>query len=395
MQIRLQVTGTGPGPATLTVEAKDEAEAIRLASLRGLRVTAVAAAPPQAARAARREKFPLVLFTQELLGLLEAGITAAEALETLARKERRPGARGILEAVLVLLREGRRLSDALERYPGAFPELYVATVRSAERSGDLAAALGRYVSYARQFEAIRAKLVSTSVYPAMLLAVGAMATLFLLGYVVPKFSAVYESAGRSVPLASQVMLAAGRFIYGNWALVGGATALGTATVGYVLASRARRDTLFARLLRLPALAQRAAEFRLARLYRTLGLLLGSGIALPRAMTMCEGLFPAAEAARLREARRRVEEGMAFSQALEAEGFATPVAASLIRTGEKSGALADMLERAARFHDEDFARWLDLASRAAEPLLMAAIGVVIGGVVVLLYLPIFDLAGSLQ
>jgi general secretion pathway protein F len=198
-----------------------------------------------------------------------------------------------------------------------------------------------------------------------------------------------------MPVASQAMLVVGRLIHDHWTLVGVAVAFGAAAAAYGLFSPARRASLLSSVLRLPALAGRATEFRLARFYRTLSLLLGSGIPLARAMTMCEGLFAAAELARLREARRRVEEGHSFSQALEAVAFATPVASSLIRTGEKSGALADMLERAARFHDEALARGLDLASRTAEPVLMALIGLVIGTVVLLLYLPIFDLVGSLQ
>ena len=394
MQIRLLVAGTGGAAAPIIIEAPSEADAVRLALARGLRVTAVAGAAGAAAQSAHH-RFPLLLFSQELLALLEAGITVAEAIETLVRKESRAGTRAILEGVHAALREGRRFSDALARHGAAFPELYIATVRSAEQSGDLAAALTRYVAYARQFDAIRAKLVAASVYPAMLLIAGLVAALFLLGYVVPRFSVVYESAGRSMPAASQAMLVVGRLIHDHWTLVAVAATAGAAAAAYGLFSSARRAGLLRSVLRLPALAGRATEFRLARFYRTLSLLLGSGIPLARAMTMCEGLFAAAELARLREARRRVEEGQSFSQALEAAALATPVASSLIRTGEKSGALADMLERAARFHDEALARWLDLASRTAEPVLMALIGLVIGTVVLLLYLPIFDLVGSLQ
>jgi general secretion pathway protein F len=393
VQIRLLIAGTGGVPAAMTLEAPSEAEAVRIASARGLRVTAVEGVTAPGRRASRA-RFPLALFSQELLALLEAGITAAEAIDTLARKEPDAATRAVLVDVLGALREGRRFSDALARQ-GVFPELYVATVRSAEQSGDLAAALERYVSYARQFDAIRAKLVSASVYPAMLLAAGAVAALFLLGYVVPRFSVVYESAGRSVPIASQVMLAAGRFIHQHWAAFALVAALGAVAAGAAVSSPERRASLLAGMLQVPVLAGRATEFRLARLYRTLSLLLGSGVPLARAMAMCEGLFAAAELARLREARRRVEEGQPFSQALETVAFATPVASSLIRTGEKSGALADMLERAARFHDEALARWLDLASRTVEPALIALIGVLIGTVVLLLYLPIFDLVGSLQ
>ena len=113
------------------------------------------------------------------------------------------------------------------------------------------------------------------------------------------------------------------------------------------------------------------------------------------MGMVDGLLGAAQRARLVRARRLVEQGQSLSTALLAEQLAGPIAESLIKVGERSGQLADMLERTARFQDDDLARWLDWASRALEPLLMLLLGLLIGGVVVLLYLPIFELAGSLQ
>jgi len=156
-----------------------------------------------------------------------------------------------------------------------------------------------------------------------------------------------------------------------------------------------RARLLEMVLRIPTLARRSREFRLARFYRTLALLLSAGIPLARGLTMTTGLFTPRQAEGLMHAKRAVEEGLSFSKALEGEGMATPIALSLIRVGETSGRLGEMLERSARFHDEDFTRWVDWVSRLLEPVLMAAMGVVIGTVVVLLYLPIFDLAGSLQ
>ena len=148
------------------------------------------------------------------------------------------------------------------------------------------------------------------------------------------------------------------------------------------------------MLRLPWLDAKAQEFRLARFYRAVSLLLASGIALTRAMGMVTGLLSRAQQPALQAARLAVEQGRSLSDALLAQGLASPVADSLIRVGERSGQLADMLERTARFHDEDFARWIDWASRLLEPVLMALIGLVIGAIVVLMYIPIFELAGSL-
>jgi len=149
------------------------------------------------------------------------------------------------------------------------------------------------------------------------------------------------------------------------------------------------------VLRLPWLSTKANEFRLARFYRAVSLLLAAGIALPRAMGMVTGLLGPAQQDQLARCRLAVEHGHSLSAALLESGLASPVAESLIKVGERSGQMAEMLERTARFSDEEFSRWVDWASRLLEPVLMLVIGGVIGTVVVLMYMPIFDLAGSLS
>lgn len=395
MMIELRVARPDGGQQTIGIDSADEPAAVRAAVARGYRVLSVGIAPPAKASSAQAGRFSVVLFSQELLALLEAGLTLVEALEALRGKESGTGGAAILDGLLAELKRGKRFSDALAARPDQFAELYVATIRASEVSGNLPEALARYVAYRVQFEAIRKKAVSASIYPLMLLAVGAMVTLFLMGYVVPRFSAVYESAGRDTPWLSAALLTAGRFIHEHWMQAAGAFVLFAA--GLVLAARtpALRARVLSLALRLPALGRRAAEFRLARFYRTAALLLNAGIPLTRAMGMCEGLFAAHEIVRAQSARRAVEEGSTFSEALDRAGLVTPIALSLIRVGERSGRLAEMLDRAARFHDEEFARWMEWTARLLEPVLMTAIGIVIGGVVVLLYMPIFDLAGSLQ
>jgi general secretion pathway protein F len=148
------------------------------------------------------------------------------------------------------------------------------------------------------------------------------------------------------------------------------------------------------LARLPGVQDRARIYRLSRLYRTIGLLLLSGIALSKAMQMARDTVAAGERPALDRARRALEEGHPLSEALRVEHLSTTIADSLMRVGEQSGRLGDMLDRAAQFHEDEFARWIDAATRLVEPLLMVAIGLVIGAIVVLMYLPIFELAGSL-
>ncbi len=395
--IRLRLLGPDGGERIQEFFVASAEEAIRRATSRGQVVLGIESDKRQAeARGlGGRRNFPLLLFSQELLALLDAGLNLTEALATLHAKEQQPLAAEVLGQVLSALREGRNFSDVLGSLPKHFPEVYVATVRASERTGDLPRALARYITYQLQFEAIRKKLISAAIYPIMLLVVGGFVMLFLLGYVVPRFSAVYQSSGRELPWLSSIMLVVGKVIYDNWLFALLTVFLSLAGIGWFLVQPARRQRLLDAVLRLPWLAVKSEEFRLSRFYRAVSLLLSAGIALPRAMGMVSGLLSLAQQEKLRIAKQAVEHGQSLSLALGSVHMASPVADSLIKVGERSGQLAEMLERAARFHDEDFARWIDWASKLLEPILMTVIGIVIGVVVVLMYLPIFELAGGLQ
>jgi len=394
MRLRLKVAGAGGGE-WLEVEAANADDARRQVARQGLRVLAVDAgtAAPAASRPGRRGRFDLLLFTQELMALLDAGLNVVEAIETLRRKETAVAASELLEALLADLREGKRLSDAFAQHPVVFPSVFVASVLAAERNGTLAQALGRFSAYQLQMEKIRKKVVSASLYPAILLVVGLLVTLFLLGYVVPKFSTVLERAGREPALASRLMLAAGHFLH-NWPglVLGLAAALIGGVLAVVMNLRLRAAAL-ARLARLPVLAGIGRLFALARFYRTVSLLLESGIPLPKALEMARALLPPELAAPLDRGIVSLRAGLPLSDALQGSALLTPIAESLMRVGERSGKLAEMLERTARFLDEELTRGIDTFARLFEPLLMAAIGIVIGVVVVLMYMPIFDLIGS--
>jgi general secretion pathway protein F len=409
--VKLRVQSRDGEVRWLPFAGLDAAQATQQARQQGLRVleiagAPVAAAPPGVDKAFKADKaqrypggrtssaFDLLLFSQELHSLLQAGLNLSEALDTLLAKA--AGATRLLLADIVKsLGQGRNFSEVLASHGGEFPPVYVATVRSSERTGNLPEALARYIVYQQQFEMLRKKLVAAAIYPALLLGVGGFVTLFLLGYVVPRFASVYQSSARELPWMSSVLLSVGSLIHAHamWMLA----ALVLAMVALVTALRrpAVRARLVNSALGIPGIADKADLFRLSRFYRALSLLLASGIALPRAMGMVGGLLGASQQLRLTQARLRIEQGETVSLTLVQAGLATPVAKSLIQVGERSGQLAPMLERTAQFHDEELTRWIDAASRLLEPLLMLAIGLVIGTVVVLMYLPIFELAGSFQ
>lgn len=395
--VRLRVQDANGQIHIIESAERSEADAIRMAVARGMQVLAIESKwrTPANASPVAHGSFPVLMFSQELLALLEAGLNLTEALAALLAKETQPNWRSVLQKMMQALQEGISFSDVLGTLDSHFPQVYVATVRAAERTGDLPSALSRYIAYQLQFDRIRTKLLSAAIYPAMLLVVGAFVTLFLLGYVVPKFSAVYESSGRDLPWLSSALLMFGNAVYKHWPVaLFGVTAM-MALLGWTIWRPQGRSLLLHALFRLPWLQRKAAEFRLARFYRAVSMLLTAGIALPRAMGMVTGLLLPEQQQCLASCRAAVEQGRSLSTALQEAGLSSPVADSLIQVGERSGQLADMLERAARFHDDTFTRWIDRASRLLEPVLMTVIGLVIGAVVVLMYMPIFELAGSLQ
>jgi general secretion pathway protein F len=340
-------------------------------------------------------RFPVQLFSQELLVLLDAGLPLVEAVDTLAQKERRAEWRALLGRMVGVLRQGQPFSAALEQAPAVFSPLYVATVRAAEKTSDLAPALSRYVAYQAQLEAIRKRALNASIYPMLLIAAGALVSLFLLFYVVPRFGKIYEDRTADLPFFSQVLISWGQLVEGHALLALGALASVAGAGAYALRASAPRAFVGDLLWRFPAVGERLKVYQLARLYRTTGMLLRGGMPLVTALGMSAELLHPVLRGRLAAACRAISEGRGVSESLDAEGLATPVALRMLAVGEQGGNMGEMMDRAAGFHDEELARWVDWFTRMFEPLLMAVIGLVIGAIVVLMYMPIFELAGNLQ
>lgn len=394
--MRFEVKAVRPGEAVTAVilEADSPQHAEQQLRSEGYAILAVRARGLNAFPA-RRSQFPLTLFSTELLALLNAGLSLVEALQALSEKQPGSETQQVIEGVLARLNEGKTLSQALAAFPMAFPPFYVATVRATERSGDLPEALARYIAYATQLEAVRKKLLSAAIYPLLVITIGGLVTLFLLGYVVPRFSHIYADLGSELPLLSRVLIRSGEFLesHAKWlglalilVLIGGVRVFRMPQVRHHLANASWR---------LPHLGERLRVYQLARLYRTLGMLLKGGIPVVTALGMVEDLLLPNLRARLTKAREAIQQGQPMSVAFARHGLTTPVALRLLRVGERSGEMGEMLENIARFHDEETTGFLERFSRLFEPLLMAMVGGVIGLVVVLLYLPIFELAGSVR
>lgn len=393
MHFRVKTADSGRGVIVCDVEALDEDDARRQVVAQGRSVIAISAL--RRISWAQGARLPLVNFSLELVALLEAGLTLVEAIDTLTEKESNGAVRRALEQIRGRLYEGRKLSSALEEQPRNFPPLFVATVRASERTGDIREALARFVAYQQQIDVLKRKLVNASIYPLVLCGAGLAVTLFLLGFVVPRFSSIYQDLGSELPAASMLLMKWGLMLQQH----GVQTLLAIVATGgllvYLATRPATRAAMMARVASIPTVGQHLRTYQLARLYRTVGMLLRGGTPAPAALGMSEGLLSTGLRPALGQALREVREGRSLATSLERNGLTTSVAARMLRVGERSGNMGEMMERIAAFYDDDLARAIEILTRLIEPLLMAFIGLLIGLIVVLMYFPIFELAGMLQ
>jgi general secretion pathway protein F len=318
-----------------------------------------------------------------------------DTLRTLAQKERDSAGRQALEAVTREVIEGLPLSTALGNRGDLFPPLLVASVSASEQTGDLVSALRRFSTHLESMRMLRGKLVGAAIYPALLLFVGSLVVLFLLGVVVPRFAVLLEGASKRLPLASQMLLGWGKTVaaYPAFFLTGFVAVVTLIAIGLLRAARSgwqipglQRAWLIGPLVRL---------FRHAQFYRTSAMLVQGGIPVLRAFDMSRRLLAEEDQHALDGARRQIAEGRPIGPALAQAQIADTVALRMLEVAQRTGRLADVLARIASFQEAALSRAIDLTARLVEPALMIFIGLVIGAIVVLMYMPIFDLATSLQ
>jgi general secretion pathway protein F len=394
MRYEIKALDTHQSVVSVMLHALDMDDARRQAKSQGYAVLSVRPRRAWMSFSMGSASFDILLFFQELQSLLGAGLPLMDAMEALSEKESGT-TNAVLTQIIRDLYEGQTLSQSMARLPAAFPDLLVALIRASERTGDLPEALKRYIAYRTQVDRVRKMILSASLYPALLILVGTLVMVFLMVYVVPRFSLIYADLGENLPLMSRLLMSWGILLHVHGMQVGAILLCIVVLATYGFSRPRVRRTLGNQLWRIPAAGRRMHTYQLARFYRTLGMLQRGGIPLVQAITMAESLLPAALRTHLSRAGQSIREGWSLSRALETHGLATPIALRLIAVGERSGQLGDMLEQVAQFHDEELTRWVDGFLKLFEPLLMAFIGILIGTIVVLMYMPVFELAGSLQ
>ena len=346
----------------------------------------------------RAEKVPsqdFLLFNTQLRTLLRAGLPLAQSLELLKSQQTHPHFRALLDKVHQQVTTGVSLSDAFLSLGDVFPKLYANSLRAGERSGELESVIGRFVQYQRLVEGVRKKIVAALTYPAVLVALAVGLVVLLVAYVIPRFSDFYMQFGSELPLPTRIVLVVAQTVASNLILiiVGGALVVwGFRTWKK---SPAGRRVIDRWTLRIPLLGRLAQQFALSQFTRSLAVLLGGGTpmvpALETAATSVKNVYIAGL---FLGCVQEVQEGRPLSDALEDTGRAPGLALAMIRVGESTGALPEMLEHTSNFFDEEIEFSLTRITTLFEPLILVFMGVVIAGLLLAVYYPLLRLVSTI-
>ena len=336
-----------------------------------------------------------LVFNQELATLLKAGMPLVQSLDLLKRRVASPAFKTVLDDVHEKVRSGTALSDAFAAHGELFPRVYTASLLAGERSGNLDATLRRYVEYTKIVAAVKRKTISALVYPAILISLALVLVSIIVLKVVPAFSDFYGTFGADLPLVTRIIVKLSEFLRTQFVLI----LLGLAGGGLALVAWIRRPGQQARfdrlLLGLPMLGQVARKFATSQMARTLATLLGGGLPLVNALDIAARAVGNQYMARqLEVVSARVREGESFAAALEARSVFPEVAVKMAEVGESTGALQDMLNTVADFYDEEISTTMERFITLVEPVLLVLMGLVIAGLLLALYMPLFQLSSVL-
>jgi type IV pilus assembly protein PilC len=347
---------------------------------------------PQKSKISTRE---FLVFNQELATLLKAGMPLVQSLDLLKGRVDSPVFRSVLDDVHERVRGGAALSEAFAAHSQLFPSIYTASLVAGERSGNLDAVLRRFVEYTKVVTTLKRKTLSALVYPAILISLAIVLVAIIVLKVIPAFSDFYSGFGAQLPLATRVIVAFSDLVRNQLVpllvvVVGGAIAF------YVWVKQPGQKARFDRaILHVPMLGEIATKFSTSQMARTLATLLGGGLPLVNALEIAARSVGNQYIAReLDIVGARVREGVSFAAALESRRVFPDVAVKMAEVGESTGALQDMLNTVADFYDEEIATKMERFVTLVEPALLVIMGIVIAGLLLALYMPLFQLSSVL-
>jgi type IV pilus assembly protein PilC len=336
----------------------------------------------------------IVIFTRQFATMINSGLPLVQSLDILAKQSENKNLSTVIEQVLSDVESGNTLADAMRKHPKVYTDLYVNMVAAGEAGGILDTILLRLASFLEKNDALVRKIKGAMIYPGVIFSVAIGAVCVLLIFVIPTFQTMFESAGVPLPLPTQIVINMSKILQAYW------WAIIAVIVGIVFAIRSwyatsgGQLTLDKFMLHIPVMGDMLRKSAVARFTRTLGTLVASGV------SILDGLEITARTSGNRvihdaimQSRASIAGGETISAPLRASGVFPPMVVSMINVGEQTGGLDEMLTKIADFYDEEVDAAVEALLAAMEPIMIVVLGVIVGGMIVSMYLPIFDMINA--
>jgi type IV pilus assembly protein PilC len=338
----------------------------------------------------------VVVFTRQFATMINAGLPLVQALDILAQQTENKTLAGVTRQVVYDVESGQTLADALRKHPKAFSDLYVNMVAAGEAGGILDTILQRLAQFLEKNDAIVRKVKGAMVYPAVILTVAVVAVAVLLIFVIPTFQNMFASVNMELPLPTRIVIGASNVLKGYWWAIIGIMGISVFALNRYYKTAPGRLQIDGMLLRFPVLGDVLRKSAVSRFTRTLGTLISSGV------SILDGLEITARTAgnmvihnAVMESRQSIAGGDTISAPLQRSKVFPPMVISMIAVGEQTGGLDEMLSKIADFYDEEVDASVSTMLSLMEPIMIVVLGVVVGGMVVAMYLPIFDMVNAVQ
>ena len=381
---------------TATVEAATAQDVV--AQLRRQRMTVVKVdenAKPKKMKGGIKMR-DIVIFTRQFSTMINAGLPLVQALDILAKQTENKVLAATTRDIVFDVESGHTVADALSKHPKAFSELYVNMVAAGEAGGILDTILMRLATFMEKNDALVRKVKGAMIYPAVIMSVAVIAIAVLLIFVIPVFESMFAGVGLALPLPTRVVIGASDFLRGYWWAIGASIAGGVWLLKRSYSTSGGKLTIDRMLLRFPVLGDVLRKSAVSRFTRTLGTLISSGV------SILDGLEITAKTAGNRviqdaimQSRASIAGGDTIAAPLQKSQVFPPMVISMIAVGEQTGGLDEMLSKIADFYDEEVDAAVSGLLSLLEPIMIVFLGVIVGGMVVAMYLPIFDMINAVQ
>lgn len=336
----------------------------------------------------------LVLFTRQLTTMITSGLPLVQSLDILGNQIEDKDLRGIVREIKEKIEGGSRFADALKDYPKCFDELYVNLVVAGEEGGMLDTVLSRLATYMEKIAKLKKKIKSAMIYPTSIVVVAIGVVMVLLIFVIPVFEGMFKDMGAQLPVPTQIVINLSKFVQASIFYIIGALIVAVFLFRRYYKTENGRRTVDRIVLKVPIFGVLALKSSVARVTRTLSTLMSSGVAI------LESILIVAKVAKnkiiedaLLNARNRISEGRSMSEPLQDSGIFPPMVVQMVQVGESTGALDNMLNKIADFYEEDVDNLVTNLTSLMEPVIMMFLGVVLGGLIIAMYLPIFQLGNA--